>query len=227
MSSNLERLERENALLKRQVARLERENESLRKKSTRDHLTGLLNRGAFTEVARQSLSGLKRRENSCASLIFLDLDHFKAINDNYGHEAGDNVLVEVARVLRDALRDGDAIGRIGGEEISILFPDMAEADAFRKAENIRERIANRRFTAGPLKLAVTASIGVSSIDPGSEAFRDMKPGEMLDELLRLADSALYGAKKNGRNQVNCSKEPSQGSSKVVLSESRLLRRAGR
>lgn len=171
----------------------------LYRQATRDPLTGLFNRRALSERMQQQLESLDRKGHSF-SLLMLDLDRFKRINDTYGHQLGDQVLETVAGILRDALRETDVAGRWGGEEFLVALPGSTSEDAGQVAERLRTRI---RGTPVPLpggdSLSVTTSIGL--------AVRES--GESLDDLVRRVDEALYAAKAAGRDCV-VSAEPEYG-----------------
>jgi diguanylate cyclase (GGDEF)-like protein len=159
-----------------------------------DGKTGLLNAVSWQQLAVRELARAKR-EHIPAALLMIDLDHFKAVNDVYGHLAGDAVLVTVAESLKHELRDYDAVGRFGGEEFVVLLPDTDTARAILVAQRLREAIAiatvghrDLSAAAGPL----TVSVGVATFP--SHGFE-------LDELMRAADAALYRAKSQGRNRV--------------------------
>jgi two-component system, cell cycle response regulator len=168
--------------------------EALREQATHDGLTGLLNRGAILDVLRRELARASR-EFHPLSLLMLDLDHFKQINDTCGHAGGDAVLRESARRMRDSLRGYDSVGRYGGEEFLIILPGCESSSAVTQAERVREAFANRPFATGQHSLVVTSSIGASSRNSPTEAD--------AEALLREADLALYAAKGEGRNRVAC------------------------
>jgi diguanylate cyclase (GGDEF)-like protein len=152
-----------------------------------DPLTGLLNRRALAEIAVPALARA-RRSGSPLSLVLLDIDHFKQVNDAHGHAAGDAVLVGIAAMLRSRLRAGDGCARLGGEEFVLLLPDTGEAQALQVAEALRAQLAASDVAGvGPS----TASFGVST-GRGDADF---------DTLLREADRAMYAAKAAGRNRV--------------------------
>jgi len=156
-----------------------------------DQLTGLYNRRHFDEqLARIVADSLAH--GSPASLIVADVDHFKRVNDTYGHEAGDAVLKSVARVFLDCLRAEDVCARYGGEEIAILLPETSVERAQEVAERVRKAIAGKPVRHGDRTITVTASFGVAGY-PESTALRDA--------LFPAADRALYEAKGAGRNQV--------------------------
>jgi two-component system cell cycle response regulator len=149
-----------------------------------DALTGLLNRRAILSQLSGMVSGA-RRHGHPLSIAILDLDNFKAINDEHGHSVGDDVLVTAVRALREHLRAEDQLGRLGGEEFLVLLPDTEAAAAASVAEKLRTEVAAAR-TAVP----VTVSVGVATWDQ-----------EAPEQLLRRADQALYGAKDAGRDRV--------------------------
>jgi two-component system cell cycle response regulator len=164
--------------------------EQLREKAMHDPLTGLLTRGAFFEIHERELLRA-RRTDTPMSLIMADLDHFKQINDRYGHLAGDDVLREAARRLSATLRRSDAMGRYGGEEFIALATGCRLADALPLAERFRQSINAAPFETSAGTLRVTTSVGVASTDDVGDAAR----------LLKAADDALYRAKAGGRNRV--------------------------
>jgi len=159
-----------------------------------DHLTGLYNRHAFTERAQRLLATLNKAGRHHA-VMMMDLDHFKRINDTYGHQAGDTLLSSFARVVEGRLRKQDVLGRVGGEEFAVLLPDCGLAQAQAIAERIRAQVEQEDWVVGINQTqAVTVSIGVASV----EASADMP----LLTLLEQADEVLYEAKKQGRNRVS-------------------------
>jgi two-component system, cell cycle response regulator len=166
------------------------EHKRLQELSLRDSLTGLLNRRAFEELLEMEE---ERREAPPQSLVMIDIDNFKSINDRYGHPAGDQVIVEVAGVIKDALRGADLATRYGGEEFAVLLPGTSATDALAAAERIRSRVLSRGFQFSRRKVHVTASLGVAT--------RYAKKDCSLRELLTLADEALYQAKRSGKNMT--------------------------
>jgi diguanylate cyclase (GGDEF)-like protein len=162
----------------------------LEQQSNTDVLTGLLNRRALQSAAAQAIAQAHRR-NSPLSLLLLDLDHFKEINDRYGHEGGDAALCLTARCLTSNLRSADLIARIGGEEFVALLPETDEPEATLTAERIRCGIEN--LTPQRRDMTLSASFGVTRLLPGDTT---------LEQLLSRADQALYQAKKSGRNRVH-------------------------
>lgn len=167
--------------------------ESLQHQSVRDPLTGLYNRRYLEETIEREL-GRSLREQTALSVIMLDLDHFKAINDDYGHNAGDRVLISVAQLLMEHLRGEDLVCRFGGEEFTIILPRADQGVAIERAEALRALILALRIDlgAGNEALSVTASFGISSYPLHAES---------VEELLAVADDALYEAKDQGRNRV--------------------------
>ncbi len=164
----------------------------LKRQARIDHLTGVSNRGYFMDQAELELSRAVRY-NKPLSLYMLDIDFFKKVNDSYGHKIGDLVLIKLAEVCRQTLREVDIIGRVGGEEFVILLPETDLDEATEVAERLRESIAKSKVPLeGGLPLHFTVSIGVTSL-----VSRD----DNLDVLLNLADKALYEAKEKGRNRV--------------------------
>jgi len=158
----------------------------LRNFAVTDGLTGVWNRRQGTELLAADLAA--RRPGQALSLLMLDIDHFKAINDTFGHQAGDHVLIEIASRLRRSLRGNDMVARWGGEEFIVLVRDCALPDAGRLAENIRAAIAEVPF--GPMG-RITVSIGAA----------EARDNEDLQSWLSRADQALYRAKRAGRNEV--------------------------
>jgi diguanylate cyclase (GGDEF)-like protein len=160
-----------------------------RRRSTLDPLTGLLNRNALEQrLAELDGQPVGDKSGSSHALLLCDLDHFKRVNDELGHAAGDAVLQDVAYTMRSALRAGDSIYRVGGEEILIVLPGATKADAFGVGERLRLAVRERR----PGGVAMTISVGVAVARPG--------PLD-TDRLVGLADEALYSAKAAGRDRV--------------------------
>jgi diguanylate cyclase (GGDEF)-like protein len=162
-----------------------------------DSLTGVYNRRTLFELGEKELSR-SRRTGSSLSLIILDLDHFKRINDKYGHLGGDAILLRFVEVVRGCLRQSDVLTRYGGEEFCILLPDVGVAGAKVVAERIRSTIEASTFFVGAVPLTVTASVGVAALPTGSAAIT-------LSSLVQRADQALYIAKRDGRNRVSVAK----------------------
>ena len=182
------------AFLALSFGNLERRSNILQRRAEtramRDGLTGVLNRASFTNHAHREI-GQNRRIKSNVSLLFVDVDHFKRINDTYGHKAGDQVLKRIIRLTRDCLRNGDTVARWGGEEFVVLLPATDLNGTLLIAEKIRHRIEVEQFDKLASGLHVTVSIGCV----------EMSSCEGLDELVARADRALYEAKHRGRNQT--------------------------
>ena len=164
---------------------------ALAKQATTDALTGILNRRGFEELWNREIERSKRHEHRL-SLLAIDLDKFKTVNDTYGHEMGDTILREVSKTLQSQIREIDIIGRIGGEEISVALPETGEQGALILAERLRASIESLKIEGYPQKC--TISIGGAS----TENFT-------FERLIAEADRALYQAKKNGRNKVELAK----------------------
>lgn len=158
-----------------------------------DPLTGLLNRRGIEQEIAAELARLARQEFAAPlSVVLLDLDHFKAVNDRFGHLGGDCVLQELAALMPPALRPFDRVGRLGGEEFLVLLPHTTYDQAVLIAERLRSRIAMSAFEFNDRLITITASLGVASTSS--------RNGSWI-ELMRDADAALYRAKAEGRNQV--------------------------
>ena len=168
-------------------ARVRQKNEELTVLATRDPLTGCLNRRALFERFEIEWEGTKRYGHALACII-VDIDNFKCVNDNHGHQVGDRVLKEVAEVLKAIVRKTDLICRYGGEEFFILLPHTDVEQAERVAEKLRSKVESTSATG----ISVTVSLGVSSSELDAET---------PEALIELADKALYAAKNTGRNQV--------------------------
>lgn len=169
----------------------------LRRQATTDALTRLANRRRFIQEGRRELARAQRTGKP-VSVVAIDVDHFKQINDSYGHSVGDSVLREIARRLEEAVRAGDLVARTGGEELSILLPDSNQFSALSVAEKLRRAVAEARVEAGAFAIPVTVSLGVGTLSGGCSD---------LDALLAEADRALYQAKEQGRNRVACLRRP--------------------
>jgi len=191
-------LDKREELLKR-IAELEAQVYDLEKDLIHDPLTTLKTRAFFEEEIRVYLDAInspnisKRKDwfgFKNISFLFFDIDHFKSINDTYGHDVGDIVLREVSKAIASPLRHGDTVSRWGGEEIIASLLGANEEDATKKAEEIRRLIEKLSFKDYP-DLKVTISIGVASAEKGLTC----------EELVKRADEALYKAKETGRNKV--------------------------
>ncbi len=179
-----------------------------------DPLTGLYNRRRLDDVLKREWAVCQRYKNNL-SCIMLDVDHFKKINDQHGHAAGDDVLKQLANSVRSGLREVDLAARFGGEEFVILLPQTDKEGALILAERLRKSIAQDPIQAGEKQLEVTASFGVASN-------RDVVDGDPED-LLRGADIALYHAKRSGRNQVVGFNTSAHGSDPFLSSPPKALK----
>lgn len=166
-------------------------NEKLKHLATRDSLTGILNRGSFFETA-QHLLALSKRQNSVATLVLMDLDNFKLINDTYGHFIGDKVLIHFTQTIQTFLRKSDLVGRVGGEEFAIYLPDTDTDAAFQIADKIREAVSHTTIELDDKTVTYTVSLGIDS---------SMQTDQVIDEIFKRADLKLYSAKDKGRNRV--------------------------
>ena len=174
----------------RDVTERRRLEDELLRSARVDALTGVDSRGHFADVAEVRLAGA----SGDYGLVLLDADHFKQVNDAYGHTVGDAVLIELAVRLSDALAPGDLLGRWGGEEFAVLIGAIgSDAELERRAEDLRRAVADRPIAAGPVEIPQTISVG---------AVRAAENQRSLDALVEAADRCLYAAKRSGRNRVN-------------------------
>jgi diguanylate cyclase (GGDEF)-like protein len=164
----------------------------LRRQAVRDPLTGMYNRRYLDDTLERELLRAKRK-NTTISIIMVDIDWFKSINDSFGHEAGDTVLTVVAKSLKDGVRGEDVVCRYGGEEFILVLPEASASSALERAEHLRERIAQLEIEhEGTALRKITASFGVAS-------FPDH--GQAIEGVIKAADAAMYRAKTGGRNRV--------------------------
>jgi diguanylate cyclase len=172
---------------------LERTLEDLRREATTDGLTGIANRRYF-DMVLQTMSGDAMNSGDDLSLLLIDIDHFKKVNDTWGHATGDAVIQFVANTLAQNVKGQDCVARYGGEEFAVILPTTSIDAAMRVGENIRTALSRRLFVPHHLDEtvgAVTVSIGIACYEPG----------EPLAEWIQRADAALYEAKKTGRDRV--------------------------
>lgn len=184
----------QNLKLKEQADELLATNKELERLSTTDNLTSLFNRRLFDEMLESEFS-FSKRHKECLSLIIIDIDYFKKINDQYGHSQGDKALIEIATILKNNLRGTDAAFRIGGEEFAVLCRRTNYEESKTVAENIRMKIEQHEFKFNDKIFHITGSLGVVTIP--SDDFSD----ESLKSLYRHADKAMYNSKNKGRNKV--------------------------
>jgi len=176
-----------------QAQSLQAQNATLKQEALTDRLTGLANRAAFEQESTR-LFAAAEVSGSPLSILLLDLDKFKNVNDTYGHPAGDEVLRSIGRILKGAARSQDIVARYGGEEMVLLLPDTPRAVAAVIAETVRKAIAAKSVIVGTVTIPMSASIGVASFEPSS-------PLKTLAHIIKAADLALYNAKHTGRNRV--------------------------
>jgi diguanylate cyclase (GGDEF)-like protein len=178
---------RQTAKLDRALAALLIANETLARKASRDQMTGLLNRESFfnqMDVLRLSPAG--------GTLLIIDVDHFKKINDRFGHPTGDDALMRIAAAISAAVREGDLVGRIGGEEFGAFLAGAERQEAMQVAQRVRATVEGVEFSVrGGERIPLTVSVG--------GAIADGEPA--LGDLMRQADRCLYEAKRTGRNRV--------------------------
>jgi diguanylate cyclase (GGDEF)-like protein/PAS domain S-box-containing protein len=180
------------------ISRMKEMERRLQEMARTDELTGIYNRRYFMEQAGKEIARARRYKHPL-SMISFDIDHFKDINDRYGHPAGDEVLRSVSRVCRDMLRENDVFARLGGEEFGVLLPDTGIEAAGRAAERLREEIAAHACRVEKSDIRCTVSLG------GAEY---AGPEDDLENLMKRTDKALYRAKHSGRNRVRLFREDS-------------------
>ncbi|WP_052435398.1 sensor domain-containing diguanylate cyclase [Sulfurospirillum cavolei] len=173
-------------------------NKQLEFLANNDPLTGLLNTRTYYKICEKLIT-IAHRNDTPFSVLFIDLDYFKNINDTYGHDVGDIVLKTVSKCIVDLCRESDIVGRVGGEEFSIFLPETDNTSAINFAEKLRAKIELLNPSIGEDKnISITASIGVAS---------KMVHHKAITDIQRDADHAMYHAKKNGRNRVSCLVHP--------------------
>ena len=170
---------------------LQAANQELQRLSSTDRLTGLFNRGHWEEMLRQDYARHRRYERN-AALVMFDIDHFKKINDSYGHQAGDAVIQQTAELVRQCTRDADIAGRYGGEEFVVLLPDTDSEGAVTFAERLRQSIEAYEVVHEGRSIRFTVSLGIADLS---------EPTNGYAQLIERADIALYSSKASGRNQV--------------------------
>ncbi len=188
----LQKLKEEKARAEALARKLQEANKKLLEMATKDPLTGLYNRRHFQERLSEEMNRI-RRYGGYLSIIILDVDFFKRINDTYGHPCGDEVLQKIAKILKENTRNSDIVARYGGEEFVILLPETNLKGATTLAERLRRQVEEEVFKCEDNKLKVTISLGVACLEP--ESPKDEK------RFLSIADKALYYSKHKGRNRV--------------------------
>ena len=180
-----------NEALEREIESRKQLEEELRRLATIDSLTGVLNRRKFMEIGEYEVGQMQRTQQPL-TLMMLDIDRFKDVNDRYGHATGDNVLCRFAKICINSVRSVDSVGRLGGEEFAIILPETDVAEAFMVAQRLRRVVAACEFVSKASQvLHLTVSIGIAEVEPG----------ECLEQALARADQALYVAKREGRDRV--------------------------
>ena len=170
---------------------LQAANQELQRLSSTDRLTGLFNRGHWEEMLRQDYARHCRYERN-AALVMFDIDHFKKINDTFGHQAGDAVIQQTAELVRQCTRDADIAGRYGGEEFVVLLPDTACEGAANFAERLRQLIEAHEVVYESHRIRFTVSLGVADLSLPTSGYA---------QLIERADNALYASKSSGRNRT--------------------------
>ena len=181
--------------------------ETLRDLAARDPLTGLWNHNSIIELLESEIARADR-QGSCVGVVLADIDHFKAVNDTFGHLAGDRVLRKAAEAMRSSIRPYDAIGRYGGEEFVIILPGCDELNAISHSERLRQNCSNVATESADKHVPITASFGVTVVAANCRVG--------ADAAIQAADAALYAAKRNGRNRVEfLAPSPSQSIGRVA------------
>jgi diguanylate cyclase (GGDEF)-like protein len=179
------------------ISDLARTTEQLEKLATTDGLTGLVNRRQFITLAESELTRF-RRYGRPVSMLLLDIDDFKSVNDRFGHDAGDRMIVHVARLCNENKRDADIVARIGGEEFAVLLPETGIENSCAVGERLRGLVSSRPLEFSGEKIPVTVSVGVAEFDGTMSGVSD---------LMKLADRMLYRAKRAGRNRIASAGDP--------------------
>ena len=180
------------------IKHLSASRDKLEQQALTDPMTKLYNRRYLAEITQHML-GLMRRSQSKLAVIMLDIDKFKNVNDSYGHQVGDDVIIKLAETLQAFTRKSDVVCRLGGEEFLVLLPETGMDGAMLKAETLREEVEKLCLTlSGDIELRFTISSGVSEVLMDEENF---------ELAMNRADSALYEAKESGRNKVCQAEEP--------------------
>lgn len=194
----------------------EQEIRKLQAVATTDPLTGVGNRRSFDQEITRRVTQFRRYGTPC-SLLIIDADHFKTINDTWGHDAGDQVLISMAKVIAATLRDIDPLFRIGGEEFAALLPETVGPNARTAAERVRVAVSESQIPAANRRLEVTVSVG------GAELLVD----DSVESWFKRADTQLYAAKKGGRNRISLDDPVERENEKNSCSSSSLGRQAAR
>jgi diguanylate cyclase (GGDEF)-like protein len=188
------------------LSRVESDITRIEETSRRDGLTGLLKREVF-ETESHGLIEFCRRSELPIAVLVMDIDHFKAVNDTYGHAAGDTALRLAADQMNKTIRDSDVLCRYGGEEFAVFVPNASADQGKELAERIRRDIEVHTIALPDERLTVTISVGVAAADPSAPSLAELDPDELLATLVKRADRALYDAKRAGRNRVVVAETP--------------------
>jgi len=186
-------LNRAKEALEKELAKKETLEQHLKHLASTDPMTELLNRRAFFDICDKEMIEASSKEHALTCLI-IDIDHFKTVNDTYGHDVGDQVIITIAKLMIENTRTMDYIGRIGGEEFAILMPQTDIEAAYQISDRLRENIAKHKIIIDNKVINITVSIGLSYLN---------HEDQNIHSLLKRADTALYEAKESGRNQVCC------------------------
>jgi len=176
--------------------RVESTHSVLEDQASRDSLTGILNRVGFRDLVENLIFSQRENHKYVFSLLLIDIDHFKAVNDNYGHVVGDKLLINFSDLIRNTIRKNDIFARWGGEEFIIFFDGSTLDEAKIVSEKLRKAIEKEEFIFPEATINITASFGLAEYDHG----------QTFEYMFNAADKALYYSKKNGRNLVNCYSE---------------------
>ena len=171
---------------------LQEAHQQARAAALEDELTGLHNRRAFYEFGGQLLRHAKRHASPLA-MVMMDLDYFKQVNDTYGHDAGDEVLRQIARLLQNRVRESDIVARLGGEEFALLLPDTTMGEAIELTERMLEMLNELVIQHKGRSIRASASFGITRLIVGDQT---------LEDLMHRADRALYQSKDQGRGRVS-------------------------
>lgn len=198
--NNIKSIQQKNQI-EEQQEKLKDSNRQLQYLATHDPLTGLINREQFMQTVEREIVSIQNNEKE-TSMVIMDIDYFKNINDHYGHPVGDRILKEVADFIKEVLRRTDIPARLGGEEFIILLPDTSLSEGNRVAEKLQQKLQDHSFSIDGVDHKITASFGVASLTHCHHSFQ---------ECYSEADKALYRAKNNGRNCVEIAIPESQRS----------------